>query len=94
MTDTTNALPPMPRTLDAVEPAPAPVEDTKRWWQSKGVIGAIIVILVLAARQLGYEITGEDQTSLTDGVVNLAGTLGALLSLVGRLTATKQVASK
>lgn len=92
MTDTSAMTPaPSPR---AAEPAPVPTEDTKRWWESKGVLGAIIVVLSIVAGQLGYEVTPADQGALTDHVFDLVGIGGAILALIGRLTATKQVSSK
>lgn len=92
MTDTTNALPPIPSARVVVEPMPP--EDTKRWWESKGVLGAIIVVVSIVAGQLGYQVAPEDQGALTDQVFDMVGIVGALIALIGRLAATKQVSSK
>jgi hypothetical protein len=67
------------------------MNDTKKWWQSKGVIGSIVSILALGARFLGYDIdpTAEQQIALI--VLEAIAAAGALLALIGRIVADKRI---
>lgn len=66
--------------------------ETKVWYASKGVWGAVVVIIAMVAKLLGYEIGDADQAALVDGISNIAVAVGGLVALVGRVTASKPVA--
>lgn len=66
-----------------IEPSPA-----KPWWQSRTILGALVVMLAQVARLAGLEI---DSAALTDVLLGLAELAGAALTLYGRLRATQPV---
>ena len=65
--------------------------ETKPWYQSKTIWGALIAMAAPLARHVGLDLPLADQAELADLMTVLAGTFGALLALYGRLTATKGV---
>jgi len=65
--------------------------DTKSWYLSKTIWGAILMIIGLVLNQLGYTLTAEDQATLVDVVVALASGVGAILTIYGRIKASKQI---
>jgi hypothetical protein len=65
--------------------------DTKPWWSSKGTIGAIVAVLALGLGMAGYQISPEMQSEVVQAVFNVIALAGALVGLVGRLTASKRV---
>lgn len=65
--------------------------DTKYWYQSKTVWGALIAILASVMHAGGFELGSEAQNELADGIVALAGAVGGLLALYGRLSAEKRL---
>jgi hypothetical protein len=84
-----NDGPPLAGAVPATEPAP--VSDTKPWWASKGTIGAIVAVLALGLGMAGYQISPEMQSEVVQAVFNVIALAGALVGLVGRLTASKRV---
>lgn len=64
--------------------------ETKPFWQSRTLWGGVIMFAVSIANTLGWEI-GTDAAALTDAVMVLVGTIGAVLVAVGRLGADKQL---
>lgn len=71
-------------------PVPAP-SDTKPWWASKGTIGAIVAVLALGLGMAGYQVSEDMQSEIVQAVLNVVALAGALVGLVGRLTASKRV---
>lgn len=74
------------------------MEDTKKWWQSTGVLGSIVTVIAAAAGFAGYAITPADQLAMVDGAMKLgvlvtdaAAFVGGLVSLWGRIRATKMI---
>ena len=65
--------------------------DTKYWYQSKTVWGALIAILASVLHAGGFELGSDVQNELADGVVALVGAIGGLLALYGRLSAEKRL---
>jgi hypothetical protein len=65
--------------------------EMKPWYQSKTVWGALIAIAAPLLGQAGLQVGGTDQAEIADALTALAGTVGGLLALYGRLTATKGV---
>lgn len=69
--------------------------ETKKWWLSKGVWGAIITVLTVLAGYFGVEVDPETQELFVDqayaAAVAIAGLVGGVLSLIGRLKAEKKV---
>ncbi len=65
--------------------------EMKPWYQSKTVWGALIAIAAPILGRAGLELGGAEQAEVADALTTLAGTVGGLLALYGRLTATKGV---
>ncbi|MGQ2970569.1 MAG: hypothetical protein ACT6RF_17625 [Allorhizobium sp.] len=65
--------------------------DLKPWYQSKTVWGALIAIAAPLLGQAGLQVGGAVQAEIADALTTLVGTVGGLLALYGRLTATKGV---
>ncbi|ODS56784.1 MAG: hypothetical protein ABS40_08280 [Agrobacterium sp. SCN 61-19] len=65
--------------------------EMKPWYQSKTVWGALIAIAAPLFGRAGLELGGADQAEIAEALTTLAGTVGGLLALYGRLTVTKGV---
>jgi hypothetical protein len=67
------------------------MNDSKHWYQSKTVWGALIAILasLLQASGVDFDAAGQDQ--LADDLVALSGAIGGLVALYGRLSAEKRL---
>ncbi len=68
------------------------MEDIKTWYQSRTIWGAIIAISASLAHAGGYDLSTADQGQLADAILSLAGTLGGLLAIWGRMKASAKVA--
>lgn len=60
--------------------------EVKNALTSKTIIGALVTIAATGAKALGYDIGDPDQY-----VNEIIAALGAVLSIYGRITATKRV---
>lgn len=67
------------------------MDETKQWCLSKTVWGALIAILASLLPAMGMEIDGDAQSRLADDLVSLAGAIGGLVAIYGRLTAEKRL---
>jgi len=71
------------------------MNETKKWYQSKTVIGAVIVVVVLGLRLVGYEgqaeVVEEQATNISNWWIEAVGLIGAVLVLYGRLTAKTEL---
>lgn len=67
------------------------MDETKQWYLSKTVWGALIAILASLLPAMGMEIDGDAQSRLADDLVSLAGAIGGLVAIYGRLTAEKRL---
>ena len=65
--------------------------DTKYWYQSKTVWGSLIAILASVLQAGGFQLDEGAQGDLAEGIVALAGAIGGLLALYGRLSADKRL---
>jgi hypothetical protein len=67
------------------------MNDSKQWYQSKTVWGALIAILasLLQASGVDFDAAGQDQ--LADNLVALSGAIGGLIALYGRMSAEKRL---
>jgi uncharacterized membrane protein len=70
--------------------APEPINpfDPKPWYASRGVIGALMVVLAQVGQAIGYQV---DADALTEWVLQGVTLIGGLLALVGRLRATQPI---
>jgi len=62
--------------------------DEKPWYQSRTIWGALLAVGATFAGSLGIMVEPAIQNDLADVFVRLAGALGALIAIYGRLAAT------
>ena len=67
------------------------MDETKSWYMSKTVWGGLIAVAAGAAGAFGYTIAPDDQAQIVDAVVVAATVVGGLLSVFGRVKASKAV---
>lgn len=63
------------------------MEQEKPWWASKGVWGGLIALIAGIASAFGYTLGADDQASIVNAAVTVAGVVGSLLAVYGRVTA-------
>lgn len=63
-------------------------EDVKAWWQSRTIIGIVVMLLAQILKLLKVDIVNDELTQ----IVTLAmDTMGASLAIYGRVKARKQI---
>lgn len=67
------------------------VSAEKKWYQSKGTMGAIVAVLSLGAGMAGYQIMPEMQAEIVKTWLDVVAMAGAVVALVGRMVATQKV---
>ena len=67
------------------------MQDTKAWWQSKAVWGALITLVAVIAQLFGVQIDPELQQQAVNQVTAIAAGIGGLLALYGRIKADKKI---
>lgn len=65
--------------------------DLKNWYHSKTIWGALVAVGASALKVAGIDIPAGDQGTVVDSLVNIAGAVGGLLAVYGRLTATSAI---
>lgn len=75
----------------AFAPAPATSPDVKAWYASKGTVGAIVAVLALGLGMAGYQVGPAMQAEIVQAWLDVVALGGAVVALVGRLTASKRV---
>ncbi len=75
------------------------MDETKKWYESAGVIGGIVAALSGAAGLFGYAITPADQAVLTTSVSQVlqlgaavTTIVGGAIAVWGRVRASKTIA--
>lgn len=63
----------------------------KAWYQSKTVWGSLITLLSMVTAIAGTPINPADQQSLITLTTTVAGSVGAIVSLVGRVVAKDRI---
>lgn len=64
---------------------------TKKWYESKTIIGVLVVIISQLGGLYGYTIDEQAQKDLAE-VLSVLGTgVGSLIAVLGRLKAQKQI---
>ena len=66
-------------------------DETKPWYMSRTVWGALIAIAASLANAAGIEIKAGDEGELADILVSAAGTVGGLIAIYGRISARRPV---
>jgi hypothetical protein len=67
------------------------MDGAKNWYQSKTVWGALIAVGASMLQVAGVDFGAEEQAQLAEIAVTLAGAVGGLLALYGRLVATTAI---
>jgi len=63
------------------------MEDTKPWYFSRTVWGALIAIAASIGSAFGIMLGEVEQATLTDAILQIVGAVGAVVALYGRLSA-------
>ena len=66
-------------------------KDTKKWYMSKSVWGGMIAVAAAVAGAFGFSIGAEEQSILAESAVAVAGIVGAVVAVVGRVKASKKI---
>lgn len=67
------------------------MDDMKAWYQSKTIWGALIAVLAPLLQVVGLNLPGGFENELAEGLVTVAGGVGGLVALYGRLSATSAI---
>jgi len=62
--------------------------EEKAWYESKTIWGSLVAVAAALSATLGVSLDGPTQSQLAEVVVQLAGAIGALVAIYGRLSAT------
>ncbi|MDE1186260.1 MAG: hypothetical protein PW844_07265 [Pantoea sp.] len=69
------------------------MEDAKHWYYSKTIWGALLAVGASALQIRGVQIGAADQATIADSAVSIAGAVGGLLAVYGRVTASTAIKS-
>ncbi|WP_137132762.1 hypothetical protein [Rhizobium sp. FY34] len=69
------------------------MDNSKTWYQSKTVWGALIAISASLLQMSGRDISVSDQNALADAIVSLAGAVGGIFAIYGRLSARTSISA-
>ena len=67
------------------------MEEMKQWYLSKTVWGALTAITASLLPAMGLVLGADARIQLADNLVALAGAVGGLIAIYGRLTAEKRL---
>jgi len=67
------------------------MQNSKKWWQSKTIWGAIITLIAVIAQLFGVKIDPALQQQLVTQITTIAAGVGGLLALYGRIKADKRI---
>jgi len=67
------------------------MNDTKKWYQSKAVWGALVVVIASALSSTGIILP---QTETVEVIMQIVAAVGGAIALYGRITAKKQIGAK
>jgi len=70
------------------------MDETKPWYASSGVWGGIIAVAAPVVGALHFNISPADQASLSVAIAAIGGSIGGIVAIVGRVTASKQIGGK
>lgn len=63
------------------------MDESKDWYRSKTIWGALLAVGASLVQFMGVEVSPGDQMVIADSAVSIAGAIGGLLAVYGRLTA-------
>ncbi|NTF31269.1 hypothetical protein [Rhizobium skierniewicense] len=65
--------------------------EMKAWYQSKTVWGALIAVVAPLLHVVGLNLPAGFENDLAEGLMTVAGGVGGLIALYGRLAATRAI---
>lgn len=65
------------------------MDETKPWYLSRTVWGALIAIAASVGGAFGIMLGEVEQSTLTDAILQIVGAAGAVVALYGRLAASQ-----
>lgn len=66
-------------------------DQEKPWWASKSVWGGLIAVLASVLAAFGYDIGAQDQQAIVVSAVSIAGAVGGVIAVVGRVKASHRI---
>lgn len=66
------------------------MNETKKWYESKGIWGAIVAIVATLATAYGYNIKGQE-TNIVELIMQIVAALGGLIAVYGRAKAKSEI---
>ncbi|MGA1801127.1 hypothetical protein [Rhizobium sp. HT1-10] len=69
------------------------MEDAKHWYYSKTIWGALLAVAASGLQMKGLQLDAASQATIVDSAVSIAGAVGGLVAVYGRLTANRQIKS-
>ncbi|MCK9460659.1 MAG: hypothetical protein M0R80_13555 [Proteobacteria bacterium] len=67
------------------------MEESKQWYESKGVLSSLVIIAASVAGMAGYVIDEKAQAEIVEFVFMAVTAIGGAISLYGRIKATKVI---
>ena len=67
------------------------MDSTKAWYQSRTIWGALIAVFAPLFSIAGFGLPAGLHGELAEGLVTVAGGIGGLIALYGRLSATRSI---
>lgn len=64
---------------------------TKKWYESKGIWGALVTLLAGLAMIFDYAISPAEQAQLADLLYGVATSIGGVVAWIGRKRASKRI---
>ena len=68
------------------------MDTSKAWYMSRTVWGGLIAVAAPLVELAGLSVSADMQADLADKAVALAGAIGGIVAIWGRLSATKSIA--
>jgi len=72
-------------------PVDGSLDGKKPWYESKGVIGALVTTAALVLNMVGFNVGDVLQEEIVEATLNVVAMGGAVYGLIGRIVATKEV---
>ena len=67
------------------------MEDAKQWFMSKTIWGALLALGASVAQMAGVHVGIADQSAIGNSAVSIAGAVGSLVAVYGRVTANSAI---
>lgn len=67
------------------------MNQTEKWYESRGVWGALVAGAAGVAGLFGYAVSAEEQENIAALVIGLVTTISGVLAFIGRLKASKRI---